>query len=84
LRDEHILLTGGFDVWNSVLIPAYNNGRRKRALRCELDVSVENRERGSRGGAQPDDSDAGKQYQKGNKPDAGEEEDTGPASSAAS
>ncbi len=86
LRDEHVLLRGGVDVGDAVLIAADGDrsGERRCALRCEMNVAIEltgsaalAAERSQR---MPN---AGEHDENRHQPCDGEEEDPGPAPLAA-
>ena len=84
LRDEHVLLRGGVDVGNAMLIAADGDGRgeRGRALRGEMDIAVEHGKRGLGSRTKPENAEASEHHENRHQPCGGEEKNPGPAAFA--
>ena len=81
LRNEKVVLCGGFDVRNTVLVSANGYGSRKRrsALRGEQDFAVQLWKSRFRGGAKPENKESTENDERSQKPYAGKKDEARPS-----
>ncbi len=85
LRDEHVLLSRGIDVRNSVLIAPNGNRRgepRRRTLRRKMNVAVDDRQCRLGSGTEPEDKAAAQCHDDRQQPNDSEEDQPRPATPA--